>query len=223
MSCCCACGGSKWGIVIGIVAAVAVGSWVVQSAKDESEETAVPGPSVKRASFSDPAPETSADPAYVLGFTMNRIDGTSESLDAYKGKVVLIVNVASKCGLTPQYEALEKLYQDKKDEGFVVLGFPANDFRGQEPGTNQEIAAFCSENYGVTFPMFEKISVLGEQQHPLYRKLVAQPDPIGGDPKWNFTKFLVDRSGKVAARFEPRTKPEDAEMVAKIDELLAAK
>lgn len=172
-----------------------------------------------------PAKTPAATPAspYVLGYTMKRIDGKEESLESYKGKVMLIVNVASKCGFTPQYEGLEKLYQEKKDAGLVILGFPANNFRSQEPGTNKEIAEFCSSKYGVTFPMFEKISVTGSDQHPLYKQLAAQPAPIGGDPKWNFTKFLVDRSGNVVARFDSKVKPDDPDLVKKVEALLATK
>lgn len=162
------------------------------------------------------------DPRYVLKYTMNRLDGTPEDLADYKGKVVLIVNTASECGLTPQYESLEALYEQKKDEGLVILGFPANDFMGQEPGTNEQIAAFCSGGkYDISFPMFEKISVKGEGTHPLYRQLAALPEGMGGEPEWNFQKFLVDRSGRVVARFSPRTKPDDAEVVAAIDRALS--
>ncbi len=168
----------------------------------------------------DPAAE---DPAYVLGFTMKTIDGNDQRLSDYAGKVVLIVNVASKCGLTPQYEALQKLYDQKKDAGLVILGFPANDFNGQEPGTDEEIRSFCTGTYHVTFPMFSKISVKGEDRSALYKRLTGLPDPLGGEIKWNFTKFLVDRTGKAAARFEPKTKPDDAEVIKKIDELLASK
>lgn len=169
-----------------------------------------------------PAPTEAASPQ-VLTHTVKRIDGTEESLSSYKGKVVMIVNTASKCGMTPQYEALQKLYEQKKDAGLIILGFPANDFRQQEPGTNAEIAEFCSTKYSITFPIFEKIVVTGKDSHPLYAQLAAQSAPIGGEPKWNFTKFLVDRAGNVVARFEPRTKPDDAEVLKKVDELLAKK
>lgn len=156
----------------------------------------------------------------VLGFTMKRLNGSEESLGAYKGKVILIVNTASKCGLTPQYKGLESLYEAKKDAGFVILGFPANNFMGQEPGTDAEISEFCAKNYGVTFPMFSKISVKGADQHPLYKTLTGLPEPLGGEIKWNFDKFLVDKSGKVVARFGPKTAPDDKDLVAKIDELV---
>lgn len=168
------------------------------------------------------AARTAAESPYVLGYTMNRIDGTAQDLSEYKGKVVMIVNVASKCGLRPQYKQLQSLYDEHKDQGFVVLGFPANNFMGQEPGTNSEIAEFCTREYGVTFPMFEKISVKGADQHALYKQLTGQPEPVGGEVSWNFQKYLVDRQGNVVARFSPRTKPDDAEVVRKIEELLAA-
>lgn len=162
------------------------------------------------------------DPAYVLGFEMNRIDGTPTKLNEFEGKVVLMVNTASKCGLTPQYEALEKLYREKKDEGFVILGFPANNFGNQEPGSNADIAEFCRENFEVSFPMFEKLSVKGEDQHPLYKQLAEQPEPIGAEPEWNFAKFLVNREGDVVARFPSRTKPTDENFIDTIDALIAA-
>jgi glutathione peroxidase len=167
------------------------------------------------------------DSAYVLGFTMNRIDGTSEDLSKYKGKVIVMVNTASQCGYTPQYEGLEKLYEERKDAGLVILGFPANNFGAQEPGTNKDIAKFCTDNFKVSFPMFEKISVKGSDQHALYKKLTSQPAPIGGDPKWNFTKFVVDKSGKVVARFDAAKtdKKTDLEpaLLKKVDELLGVK
>lgn len=161
------------------------------------------------------APVAEAGP---LEMTMATISGENASLTQYKGKVVMFVNVASKCGYTPQYEALEALYMKKKDDGFVVLGFPANNFKAQEPGTNAEILAFCTDTYGVTFPMYGKISVVGADQHELYKRLSAGG---GGEPKWNFTKYLVDRRGKVVAKYDSKTKPDDAALVAKIDELLA--
>ena len=154
----------------------------------------------------------------MLEFTMQRIDGTDAPLTEYKGKVVLVVNVASKCGLTPQYEGLEALYEAKSGDGLVILGFPANDFMGQEPGTNEEIAAFCSTKYGVTFPMFEKIVVTGDGAHPLFQSLTAASEA----PSWNFTKYLVGRDGRLVKRFGPRTAPNDPELVAEIDRLLAA-
>ena len=143
-------------------------------------------------------------------------------LSAYKGKAILLVNVASQCGYTPQYEGLEAVYRKYKDQGFVVLGFPANNFGGQEPGTDEEIKTFCSSKYNVTFPMFSKISVKGEDKAPLYQFLTdtAANPTTGGEIKWNFTKFLVDKNGKVIARFEPAVKPESAEVAAAIEKAL---
>ena len=158
---------------------------------------------------------------FVLEGKVQDIDGGEQDLSQFKGKVVLIVNVASKCGFTPQYSGLEKLYKEKKDKGLVVLGFPSNDFGRQEPGSEAEIKEFCSSKYSVTFPMFSKVGTTGEKAHPLYKKLASQPKPIGGEPGWNFTKFLVNRDGNVVARFDSRVKPDDAEMNRMIDELLA--
>lgn len=169
----------------------------------------------------DDAGASSADKS-VLSLTMDRIDGAPQDLAAYKGKVVMIVNTASRCGLTPQYKALEALYQDKKDAGFVILAFPANNFGNQEPGSDEEIAEFCSAQFDITFPLFAKVSVKGEDQCELYRMLTALPAPLGGEPKWNFTKFLVDREGRVVERIEPRTAPDDPTVRARIDALLAA-
>ncbi|MFM9957550.1 MAG: glutathione peroxidase [Phycisphaerales bacterium] len=160
--------------------------------------------------------------AYVLAHTLKDIDGNDVNLESFKGKVVLMVNVASKCGYTPQYKGLQELYEKKKDAGLVILGFPANEFGGQEPGSEADIKQFCHDTYKVTFPMFSKISVKGEKQHPLYKQLASQPAPVGGDPKWNFTKFLVDREGNVVARFDSRVAPDDRKLTDKVDELLAA-
>jgi glutathione peroxidase len=159
----------------------------------------------------------------VLSHTLDRIDGTPQALSDYRGQVLLLVNVASKCGNTPQYEGLEALYEEYRDRGFAVLGFPTNDFGGQEPGTDAEIAKFCRSTYGVRFPMFSKIQVKGEDAHPLYREITALPEPIGGPVRWNFQKYLVDRSGEVVARFSPRTQPDDPALVARIEELLATR
>jgi len=155
-------------------------------------------------------------------FTLPSIDGAPTPLSSYKGKVVLVVNVASKCGYTPQYAGLEALYEKYKDQGFVVLGFPANNFMQQEPGTNEEIKTFCSRKYNVSFPMFGKISVKGDDQAPLYRFLTDKSlhGETGGDIKWNFTKFLVGRDGAIVARFEPAVTPESAEVGAAIEKAL---
>jgi glutathione peroxidase len=155
-------------------------------------------------------------------FTLNSIDGQPTPLAQFKGKAVLIVNVASRCGFTPQYAGLEALYQQYKDKGLVVLGFPANNFLWQEPGTNEEIKAFCSTKYRVTFPMFAKVSVKGGNQSPLYQFLTdkkANPS-TGGAVGWNFTKFLADRNGKVIARFGSKVAPESPELVKVIEAAL---
>jgi glutathione peroxidase len=163
-------------------------------------------------------------PAYtsVLDFTVKSIDGKDVKLDAYKGKVVMLVNVASKCGYTPQYEGLQKVYTQYKDKGFVILGFPANNFMGQEPGTNEEIKQFCSLKYGVTFPMFEKISVKGEDKHPLYKFLTepATNPQFAGEITWNFNKFLVGKDGKIINRFSTKDKPEDEKVIQAIEQAL---
>ena len=155
-------------------------------------------------------------------FTLNSIDGKPAPLSAYQGKVVLIVNVASRCGFTPQYAGLEALYEKYKDRGFAILGFPANNFGGQEPGTNEEIKTFCSTKYNVTFPMYSKISVKGDDQAPLYQYLTdKQANPAtGGEVQWNFTKFLVDKSGKVVARFEPKVTPDSPDVAGAIEKAL---
>ncbi len=163
----------------------------------------------------------SSAPPSVYDFTLNRIDGTPEALSTYRGKVILLVNVASKCGFTPQYEGLEALYKRYGDDGFVVLGFPSNDFRGQEPGSNEEIAEFCRATWSIRFPMFEKITVRGDGQHPLYAWLTSRPAPIGGEIEWNFQKFLVDRHGNVVERLAPGISPETPAVVGTIESLLA--
>jgi glutathione peroxidase len=177
----------------------------------------------------------------IQNIPVKTIDGKPSSLNDFAGNVLLVVNVASKCGLTPQYEALEKIYEEKKDKGFAVLGFPANNFGAQEPGSNAEIAEFCSLTYSVKFPMFEKISVVGDDQHPLYKELTSSAPRAQGDPDafrdrlkgfgmtpnqdpdvlWNFEKFLVGKNGEVVARFAPTMTPDDPAIVAAIDAELA--
>jgi glutathione peroxidase len=152
----------------------------------------------------------------VYDFTLNSIDGQPAPLANLKGKVLLVVNVASNCGFTPQYTALEALYEKYKDQGLVVIGFPANNFMGQEPGTNEEIKTFCTRKYNVTFPMYSKISVKGKDMAPLYQFLTE----TGGDIKWNFTKFLVGRDGKVIQRFETPVKPDSAEVISAVEKAL---
>ena len=151
------------------------------------------------------------------------IDGKSTSLQSYRGKVLLVVNVASKCGYTPQYTGLEALQKKYQDRGLAVLGLPCNQFGGQEPGTNEEIKQFCSAKYGVTFPLFDKIEVNGAHRHPLYVMLVGPDSPTSGDIRWNFTKFLISRDGKILKRFESAAKPESPEVVQAIETALAAK
>jgi glutathione peroxidase len=146
----------------------------------------------------------------IYDIEVETLQGEKRKMDAYRGKALLIVNVASKCGFTPQYEGLQKLYDEYADRGFAVLGFPCNQFGAQEPGTEEEIGAFCQKNYGVTFPMHSKIDVNGSDTHPLYRFLRSEKGGILGDViKWNFTKFLVDPSGEVVGRYGSRKKPED--------------
>ncbi|OUM93996.1 MAG: glutathione peroxidase [Thermobacillus sp. ZCTH02-B1] len=151
----------------------------------------------------------------VHAFEAETLDGRTVKLSDYAGQVLLIVNTASACGLTPQYEGLQRLYERYRDRGFAVLGFPCNQFAGQEPGTNEEIRAFCTRNYGVTFPMFAKVEVRGEGAHPLFRYLTGGDD---GQIPWNFTKFLIDREGKPVRRYEPKVTPD--ELAGDIEELL---
>jgi glutathione peroxidase len=176
----------------------------------------------------------------IYDIPLKSIDGAPASLRDYEGKVLLVVNVASKCGLTPQYKGLQALYDARRDDGLVILGFPANNFRGQEPGSNEEIASFCSTTYEVEFPLFEKIDVVGPEQHPLYAALTsAQPraerdetmrkrlEGFGiatggpGEVLWNFEKFVIDRDGSVIARFSPDVAPDDAGLGEALDKALA--
>jgi glutathione peroxidase len=160
----------------------------------------------------------------VFDFTLNTIDGQPVPLSAYKGKVVMLVNVASRCGYTPQYTALEAIYEEYKDRGFVIIGIPANNFGAQEPGTNQEIKTFCQSKYNVKFPMMSKVSVQGDDKTPLYQYLTdksANPK-TGGDIQWNFTKFLVGPDGKIITRFEPAVKPDSLEVTSAIEKALTS-
>lgn len=163
-----------------------------------------------------------AKTAGVYDFTLNDIDGKPVNLGQYKGKVLLVVNTASFCGNTPQYTDLESLYEQYRDKGFEVLAFPANNFGQQEPGTNAEIKGFCLTKYSVSFPLFSKISVKGDDKHPLYRYLTEQ-SPFPGEVEWNFQKYLVDRSGHVVARFPHRMKPSSPEIVKEVEQALTAK
>jgi glutathione peroxidase len=163
-----------------------------------------------------------ASPGSVYDFTLKSIDHQPVALSDYHGKVLLLVNVASKCGYTPQYTALEKLYTAYKDKGLVIVGIPANNFMSQEPGTDAEIKTFCTNKYNVTFPMMSKVSVKGDDQAPLYSFLTgSSTDPrFAGDIKWNFTKFLFDRNGKPVARFEPATTPDSPEVISAVETAL---
>ena len=156
--------------------------------------------------------------------SIHSLDGEDTSLAAYRGKAVLVVNVASKCGLTPQYEGLERLQRTYGDRGFTVLGFPCNQFAGQEPGTAEEISTFCSTTYGVTFPLMEKIDVNGDARHPIYQELTAVPDDAGeaGDVQWNFEKFLLSPDGEIVRRFRPTVDPEAPEVTDAIEAVLPA-
>lgn len=159
----------------------------------------------------------------IYSFTLKNIDGQDVSLATYTGKVLLVINVASKCGFTKQYAGLEALYKKYADKGLVVVGFPANNFLGQEPGSESEIKQFCTLNYGVTFPLFAKISVKGDDQHPLYKYLTSkETDPeFAGDITWNFNKFLIGKDGKILNRFGSKTPPENPELVKAVEEALA--
>ena len=155
----------------------------------------------------------------IYDIPIHTLQGEESSLAPYRGKALLLVNVASKCGLTPQYKGLETLHETYQSRGFSVLGFPCNQFLGQEPGTPEEIQQFCSTTYGVTFPLFEKIEVNGEHRHPLYAELTEHPDAEGkaGDITWNFEKFLVSPGGEVVGRFRPQVEPEDETVVGAIE------
>jgi glutathione peroxidase len=159
----------------------------------------------------------------IYSIPLKDIDGKSTSLKAYEGKVLLIVNVASKCGYTPQYSGLEALQEKYKDKGLLVLGFPCNQFGGQEPGTNEEIKQFCSSKYQVTFPLFDKIEVNGPNRHPLYVLLAGESSPFPGDIKWNFNKFLIGSDGKILKRFDSKVKPDSPELVQAVEAALPAK
>jgi glutathione peroxidase len=160
----------------------------------------------------------------IYDFTLSSIDGQPAPLAAYKGKVVMLVNVASRCGFTPQYSALESIYEKYKDQGFMIVGIPANNFGFQEPGTNQEIKTFCSSKYNVKFPMMAKVSVKGDDKTPLYQYLTdtsANPK-TGGEIQWNFTKFLVGPDGQIVARFEPKVTPDSPEVTSAIEKALSS-
>lgn len=175
--------------------------------------------------FSAPARADDKTPDSVLDFHVKDIDGNDVDLSKFRGKVLLLVNTASQCGLTPQYEGLESLYEKYKAQGLEVLAFPANEFGMQEPGSDEQIKNFCTTNYNVTFPLFSKIVVKGEGIHPLYQFLTSESTNPGhaGEISWNFAKFLVNREGEVVARFEPKVKPESPEVEAAVEKALAEK
>jgi glutathione peroxidase len=163
--------------------------------------------------------KTQVETKSIYSYTMKTIDGKDKPLSEYKGKVLLVVNVASFCGYTPQYKDLEEVYLKYKDSGFVILGFPANNFGQQEPGSDQEIKTFCDTKYNVTFDLFSKISVKGDDQHPLYQ-YITMDSPFPGDVKWNFQKYLVDKKGNIVAKYPSKVKPTDKEVIQQIESLL---
>ncbi|MGA2029123.1 MAG: glutathione peroxidase [Verrucomicrobiota bacterium] len=166
---------------------------------------------------------TTAWAASIYDIAVKDIDGKSVSLGDYKGKVLLIVNVASKCGFTPQYKALETIYEKYKDKDFLILGFPCNQFANQEPGTDEEIKQFCTSKYLVTFPLFDKIEVNGANRHPLYVMLAGKDSPFPGDITWNFNKFLIGKDGQIIKRFDSKNKPDSPQVIAAIESALATK
>ena len=184
-----------WAAPLALLVMLAAG--VGQAAADSGKEASVKG---------------------IYDFTMEDIDGKSKPLSDFQGKVLLIVNTASKCGFTGQYEGLQALYEEFRGQGLVILGFPSNDFLRQEPGTNEEIESFCKLNYGVTFPMFAKIKVKGGDQHPLYSYLTSKETnrEFAGKISWNFNKFLIGREGKILGRFGSRTKPQDSKLLEQL-------
>jgi len=157
----------------------------------------------------------------IYQYELNSLDGENISLSEFSGDVILVVNTASECGYTGQYEGLQKIFDTYSDQGFKILGFPANNFGGQEPGSDEEIATFCEVNYGVTFPMFSKVSVKGEDQHPLFDYLTSIENPdFTGEVSWNFEKFLIDRNGNLVRRFKSNVEPEDENLISAIQDLL---
>jgi glutathione peroxidase len=184
-----------------------------------SSELLEPGPAQAK---QEGAVLMAAQTPLVYDYMLNDIDGKPVSLDQFRGKVLLLVNTASFCGNTPQYADLEKMYEQYREKGFEILAFPANNFGQQEPGTNEEIKTFCHTKYSLSFPLFSKISVKGDNKHPLYRYLTEQ-SPFPGEVEWNFQKYLIDRSGKIIARYHHRTKPSAPEVVQDVERVLAAR
>ncbi len=212
-------------VIVGSI--IAVGALMASGghAQDATQPPKATSQPASAPTASQPARLLASEAVSPLDFTMTDIDGQDVPLAKYKGRVVLIVNVASKCGNTPQYAQLEALYQKYQDRGLRILAFPANNFREQEPGTNREIKEFCSTKYRVTFDLFAKLSVKGADQAELYKYLTSpERNPgFGGEIAWNFAKFLVGRDGRVCGRFDPKTKPDDPSVVAAIEKALAAK
>ncbi len=202
---------NKFAFLLGVSALVIV----TACSSSAAEQQPIQKEKAKVSTVSTQAPAQS-----IHDFTLKSIDGQEVKLADYKGKVALLVNVASRCGYTPQYEGLQAIYSQYKDQGFVVLGFPANNFGSQEPGTNEEIKSFCSLTYNVKFPMFAKISVKGDDLHPLYQFLTSKDSGFGGEIQWNFGKFLVDKNGKVIARFESGDAPESSKVMQAIEQAL---
>ena len=204
------------GTLAGVFAVAAMAVYVIAKPADSKDK-------IKEPSTEPAKPEKEGEPVSPLDFKLKNIDGKEMDLADYKGKVVLLVNVASKCGLTKQYDALQALYKKYEDKGLVVIGIPANNFGGQEPGTNEEIKQFCSSKYNVKFPMTSKVSVLGEDKTPVYKFLTEAPTAghFAGDIKWNFTKFLIGKDGKVIARYEPKVTPDDPNVTGEIEKALA--
>ena len=205
------------GVAAAVLAAGAAVAWFVRASWADDvvgEPTAAPAEKGK-----------DGEPVSPLDFKMKTIDGQEKDLSEYKGKVVLMVNVASQCGLTPQYKALQALYEKYKDQGLVVVGVPANNFGGQEPGSDAEIKEFCTSKYSVTFPMLSKVSVAGDDKHELYKFLTEEKTAgkFAGEIEWNFAKFLIDANGNVMARFGSRTAPDDAKVTEAVEKALAAK
>jgi glutathione peroxidase len=184
-----------------------------------------PAHDVEKDPTAAPAASKDNNPVSPLDFTVKTIDGKDKNLADYKGNVVMIVNVASRCGFTPQYKALEALHEKYGDKGLVIIGFPANDFHKQEPGTDEEIKEFCSSKYNVKFPMMSKISVKGDEKAPLYQFLTSDKTngDFAGEIGWNFTKFVIDRNGNVIARYSSQTKPDAAKVTDEIEKALVAK
>jgi glutathione peroxidase len=214
---------ARWVLIVLMGLSGAPGQNQGNVAKEDSDTAGAK--STTRAESKESKPMTAENATSVLDFTVKDIDGQDVPLSRYRGKVVLIVNVASKCGLTSQYKDLQRLHEQYADAGLAILGFPANDFLAQEPGTNEQIKQFCMTNYGVEFDMFAKVSVKGRGKCELYRYLTSEksnPD-FGGELKWNFTKFLLNREGKVIARFGPRTRPGEANVISAIESALQRK